>query len=170
MGDIKKQNKQSKNIYSDKIGRAPRAEYINDLANQFGDDSYWEGDSWQRNMNRDYILNETPPARNFGRSLMRFGNLDDAMAAEQDAIANPYKLSKPAAGKRMVGGAKISGIPALVPEALGVYGATQEAQRQGVNPMVNWLQRMTPVPVVAPTGNGGEVYNYQSGERYTPMY
>lgn len=61
-------------------------------------------------------------------------------------------------------------LPMVAPEALGMIGAAQEAQQRGVNPMVNWLQRMTPVPVVAPTGNGGEVYNYQSGERYTPMY
>lgn len=61
-------------------------------------------------------------------------------------------------------------LPMVAPEALGMIGAAQEAQQRGVNPMVNWLQRMTPAPVVAPTGNGGEVYNYQSGERYTPMY
>lgn len=64
----------------------------------------------------------------------------------------------------------VGALPMVAPEALGIYGATQEAQRQGVNPMVNWLQRMTPAPVVAPTGRGGEVYNYQSGERYTPEY
>lgn len=64
----------------------------------------------------------------------------------------------------------IGALPMVAPEAVGMIGAAREAQQRGVNPMVNWLQRMTPVPVVAPTGNGGEVYNYQSGERYTPMY
>jgi len=64
----------------------------------------------------------------------------------------------------------IGALPMVAPEALGMIGAAQEAQRQGVNPMVNWMQRMTPLTFVAPTGRGGEVYNYQSGERYTPEY
>ena len=74
-------------------------------------------------------------------------------------------------GGRLAG--PIGKLPALMAgpqEALGMYGAAQEAKQQGVNPMVHWMQRMTPVPIVQPTGNGGEVYNHQTNERYTPVY
>ena len=101
-------------------------------------------------------------------SMSRKGHLQDGRGYNDYVQRDINRNSKVGNINRLAG--PIGALPMVALEALGMIGAAQEAQRQGVNPMINWLQRMVPTPIVAPTGNGGEVYNYQSGQRYTPEY
>ena len=169
-GPVKQQNKLEKNYYMDSIGKMPRRQVTNMYDHGIGyDGPYNEIPTYEM-----YDPNARLNNGRFQNSMDQTNKNPNGYVGElYEGKKSPKWISQDSRGvlkriNRLAG--PIGALPMVAPEAVGMIGAAQEAQQRGVNPMVNWLQRMTPVPVVAPTGNGGEVYNYQSGERYTPMY
>lgn len=154
-GPVKQQNKQMKNNFDFNRGSDFRESFMSpsELTNLYAG-----------NGDPDFYDKSLSTGRKLERGRPNYTGQREIYVNRNDKATPPKNISI----SRLAG--PIGALPMVAPEAVGMIGAAQEAQQRGVNPMVNWLQRMTPVPVVAPTGNGGEVYNYQSGERYTPMY
>lgn len=154
-GPVKRQNKQMKNNFDFNRGSDFRESFMSpsELTNLYAG-----------NGDPDFYDKSLSTGRKLERGRPNYTGQREIYVNRNDRATPPKNISI----SRLA--VPIGALPMVAPEAVGMIGAAREAKQQGVNPMVNWLQRMTPVPVVAPTGNGGEVYNYQSGERYTPMY
>jgi hypothetical protein len=61
-------------------------------------------------------------------------------------------------------------VPSVIPDAMAAATAISKSKKDKTNPMIKFMQGMMGIPIVQPTGNPGEVYNNETGQRYKPVY